>query len=1330
MKRVIYQSKALLTATLLAGIASYSARADYQSTVLSQNPVAYWRLNETTAPPPPFTANSGSVGAPGNGTFNNGVIRGVPGAIVGDPGNTAVRLLGGLTTPGNRVRIPYQTQWNQTGPYSVEFWAKPGQTNGLACAAASVEFIATPTARNGWLIYQGDVSTLNTGNGWIFRQYNSTGPANQSGAGVNMTLDTNKWYHIVATFDATNLRLYINGTLSATTPIAGTARANSNTAIPLTFGARADGASGFFEYNGDMDECAVYTTTLSGAQVLNHYQAGTNPSPVTTYSQVVLGDSPAGYWRLGEPTDPIASNGGSLGAAANGKYLYNALPNQNGPQPPTYPGFDAANKAVAFDGNSGSVTIGSLNLNTNTVTVTAWIKPNGPQAPQAGVFFNQGAVNLAKFGLQFQNPTPGLGLAYNWNSLPSAVNWNSGINLTDGDWNFAALIIQPNQAILYVPGQTPATNIATHPVLALDGQSFIGTSFTNVNGTIDEVALFNRSLSLGEVFSQYAAAVGNFAPQVFGDPTSPPLFVGETLNLTVDAGGTPNLTYQWRKNTAPISGATSSSYSKPNVTAADNGSYDVVINNAFGTTTSGAAAIVVNSLTAPAISRGPVGRTLYQGGTLNLTVAASGGHLAYQWSKNSSPIANATNSAYVVGSVTSSDAGSYTVSVTNSLGTASGGPAVITIPTLAGGTYAAVVAGDAPEAWWRLDETVGAAVMADAMGRHDGFYSNSSGGITLGSAGAISNGVFGTCAGINGSGFGWVPFSPALNGGQFSIECWVYLTNVVNGIRAVSSHDVPPAGYSIGTQSGEWHGFIGAPDGTGTPTDFYFGQPVGGAPPYNPAILPGQWTHLVITCDPSGAFPLRFYFNGTTDGFSWGDFTRNTLAPLLIGAFGQGSGNAPNATLVGRVDEVAVYSKPLTAAQVTAHYNAGIFVPNVPPFIITQPLTQSIVAGSNVTFSGSAGGTTPLSYQWMYNGAFISGATNTSFSLTNVYYNNSGNYALRATNVAGSITSAPAVLTVIPYPTFVNATNGLVVHYKFENNYQDSSGRGNNGTPGGIGGGVPSFVPGKIGANALHYYTQTINAGPNTNNANVVTNNAFVTIGVPNNPVADMQFGDSQDFSVSYWVRLPAGYLFGDLPFLCSAPNSFGNFGITFAPSYQQGGWSWYLANNTDPGVGLYGPANTINNGNWHNLVHTFARSGNGVTYLDGLLVSSLSIVGVGNIDSGLDFDIGSDGSGQYPEEGSADIDDLGVWRRVLTQAEAQNIYLVGQKYSRSFDTYGPVQMSLNTAPGNSIEITWQAGTLQQADAVTGPWTPVPGATAPYYKVTVGPGNKFFRVHL
>src|ERR1041385_6534257 len=1028
MKFILVYGKAgalFAGASLLALSGALPARADYQSTVLSQNPVAYWRLNETTPPPVPpiLAANAGSVGAGGNGTYNNGVIRGVSGAIAGDA-NPAARF---PQSAGNRVRVPYASQWNQTGPFSVEFWAKPAQTAALACPAASVEFIPTPTQRNGWLIYQGD-STLGTGNGFVFRQYNSTGLANQTGVSTNITLDTSKWYHVVATFDGTNLKLYLNGALGQSAPIAGTARANTNSAIPLAFGARSDGSQGFFEYAGDLDECAVYTSALSASQVLTHYQAGTNPAPVTAYSTVVLGDGPAGYWRLGEPGDPAAANLGSLGSAANGKYIYNAMPNQTGPNPsssPTaFPGFDAGNKAGGFDGFSGSVTIPALNLNTNTVSLTCWINGSA-QNPSAPVFFNNAGTSAA--GLQFDH-LGGLNLAYNWNNIPSGVNWTSNFAINDSQWTFAALIIQPDKAVLYVPGQTPATNFAVHPVLPLSGQSFIGfNGTTNFNGSIDEVAIFNRSLSIGEAYSQYATAVGGLGPQIFAGPSAPanPLYAGDTLNLVVDAGGTPNLTYQWRKNSSPIGGATSSAYSKANITTGDSGTYDVVLNNAFNTATSAGVAITVNAQTAPSITKAPVGRTLYPGGTLSLGVVATGGGLQYQWIKNGSPISGATASTYGIASVTTNDAGSYSVTVSNSLGSPSAGPAVISVPILTNGTYAAVIAADGPEAWWRLDETSGNALI-DAMGRHDGFYSNSNGGLTLGAAGAVSNGIFGSGVAFSGTAdFGLVPYSPALNTPDFTIECWVLASNVVNFITPVSSHNTPRSGYGFTTQSSQWYGFIGL-------NDVNYVVPTGGTPE-TAAVWPvvaNQWVQLTLTFSASAG--LRFYINGLWDNAAYVDFTRNASGDLIIGALGHGPGTTPDRNWIGRVDEVAVYTKSLSAAQALAHYNAGIFVPNAPPVFTSNPQSFTAVAGSNATFTATVGGTTPLAYQWLKGGVPISGRTTTTLGLTNLYYTDAGNYSLRASNVAGVVTSSIAVLTVVPFPSFANVTNGLVVHLPFD----------------------------------------------------------------------------------------------------------------------------------------------------------------------------------------------------------------------------------------------------------------------------------------------------------
>ena len=86
------------------------------------------------------------------------------------------------------------------------------------------------------------------------------------------------------------------------------------------------------------------------------------------------------------------------------------------------------------------------------------------------------------------------------------------------------------------------------------------------------------------------------------------------------------------------------------------------------------------------------------------------------------------------------------------------------------------------------------------------------------------------------------------------------------------------------------------------------------------------------------------------------------------------------------------------------------------PSITAQPQSQIVSPGSNVTFTVSAGGTAPLAYQWRFNGTNISGANTNSYTLASAQFTNAGNYLVIVTNIAGSITSSVAVLTVTNLP--------------------------------------------------------------------------------------------------------------------------------------------------------------------------------------------------------------------------------------------------------------------------------------------------------------------------
>ena len=91
------------------------------------------------------------------------------------------------------------------------------------------------------------------------------------------------------------------------------------------------------------------------------------------------------------------------------------------------------------------------------------------------------------------------------------------------------------------------------------------------------------------------------------------------------------------------------------------------------------------------------------------------------------------------------------------------------------------------------------------------------------------------------------------------------------------------------------------------------------------------------------------------------------------------------------------------------------------PTVTSEPLWRAVDTGGSVTFPAGANGTMPLSYQWTFGGANISGATNTTYTLTNSQTGDTGSYSLVITNISGSVTSSPAWLVVYPVQTTVFA---------------------------------------------------------------------------------------------------------------------------------------------------------------------------------------------------------------------------------------------------------------------------------------------------------------------
>jgi len=285
----------------------------------------------------------------------------------------------------------------------------------------------------------------------------------------------------------------------------------------------------------------------------------------TAFESALLAQSPVSYYPLNETTDPSSGtaiaydntggNNGVYGLAA-----WNGNPNYNiaGPTPDSgFPGFSSDNKAVSTFVNmdNSNVKLAPWNLNTNTVTITAWINPQGKQVGGAGVVYTRSTNDMVA-GLAYYDTFGGTNytLGYNWNDQSSAYFWRSGLEVPEKQWSFVALVITPTNAVVYSfhdSVMSSATNEATHAVQSFADSIYIGTDpqgapgSHNFNGMVDEVAAFNRSLSAADLQALYGSANGAVSLDISRN--------GESVQLTWPFGTlleSTSLLGPWTTNTA------------------------------------------------------------------------------------------------------------------------------------------------------------------------------------------------------------------------------------------------------------------------------------------------------------------------------------------------------------------------------------------------------------------------------------------------------------------------------------------------------------------------------------------------------------------------------------------------------------------------------------------------------------------------------------------------------------------------------------------------------------------------------------------------------------
>jgi len=233
-----------------------TARAvDYPTTILADQPAAYYRMEETAG-----TTMADASGAGRDGTYSPDGNYPLLGQAGIDTSSISLHAGGNLAC----ATAGYFTELNPQGPFSFEIWVRPtsapGATDDYRCPIGNFGGWSTGGGYgSGWYVYQ----TPGAGSAFAFVMAPTT-------VWISTGYSLFTWYHLVGTYDGTNASFYVNGQLIGTQSATGFL---ANPAAPLSFGQRAD-SYGYFD--GNLDEAAIYTNALTLVQVQTHYQIGTN----------------------------------------------------------------------------------------------------------------------------------------------------------------------------------------------------------------------------------------------------------------------------------------------------------------------------------------------------------------------------------------------------------------------------------------------------------------------------------------------------------------------------------------------------------------------------------------------------------------------------------------------------------------------------------------------------------------------------------------------------------------------------------------------------------------------------------------------------------------------------------------------------------------------------------------------------------------------------------------------------------------------------------------------------------------------------------------------
>ena len=714
--------------------------------------------------------------------------------------------------------------------------------------------------------------------------------------------------------------------------------------------------------------------------------------------------------------------------------------------------------AFAWDGTSNIV----MEVCSNN---SSWITSGNASVNQSATSFNSshevhadaaGVCSYSTSGILYQQ-RPNIRIVAGSNANTSSYSINS---ITANDASNYYMIatnscgsIQSTGAILsinYEPNLTPISasdvicedNSYAYSTTTSQGTSPItyqwfkdGTAISSANSlsynitagdTSDAGIYYCKASNLcGSDSTNQSVLAVNEKPQITSQSSSQSVCENQSITLNVTASGTNPITYQWFSGGSPISGATNNTYTISSVSISDAATYYCKVSNACTSTPVVSSGIVITVKTSPSVTSQTASVSVCSGSAAPFSITTTGtSPITYQWYSPSGSISSATNNTYTISSASTSNAGNYYCVSTNSCGsftsnviplTVNSAPSITSQPSALtkcenqSALFSVQASGTATLAfqWYKGGVSISGAnsssylispvSTADAANYYC-VVTNSCGNatsntvaLTVKSNVSISaqSSSQTLCAGSS-------PTLSVTTSGTAPITYQWYnssgaIGSATNSTYSLASIDTTEAGnyYCIATNS------------CASATSNSITLTVNEAPSIvtNPASATVcQNLSAVFTVSTEGTSPMTYqWYNGS------GAISGATASSYII-------------PQVSTSHAGSYYVKATNSCGVATSTSASLTVNNSVS-ITAQSSSQTVCSGSSPSFSITAAGTAPITYQWYKGNTAISGATNNAFSLTSVDTSNASTYYVIATNSCNSIQSNQIILTVNESPS-------------------------------------------------------------------------------------------------------------------------------------------------------------------------------------------------------------------------------------------------------------------------------------------------------------------------